>query len=60
VNTDDLAGRLTRAAEARWGAERARAGDDLRAALAEHLARLAALDLSPEDEPDHARPEDSP
>jgi hypothetical protein len=60
VNNDQLADRLTNAAEARWGAARARAGAELRAALVEHLARLASLDLSPGDEPDHARPEPSP
>jgi hypothetical protein len=60
VNADQLAERLSRDAEARWGAERARAGADLRAALAGHLARLASLDLAPGDEPDHARSEPWP
>jgi hypothetical protein len=58
VSQDDLAGRLAATAEARWGAERAVAGAELRALLAEHLARLSSAELSPTDEPDHARPEE--
>jgi hypothetical protein len=52
--------RLAEAAAARWGDERAAAGATLRETLAEHLTRIAALDLSPLEEPDHARPEDGP